>query len=161
MIALLQHYSLSDILIFTVFLALAIKGLITFFDWARDRIRQVFDAEHQHLSEKERLERRFQESSQMIKILQENQQKTDKILTYLSNKINMLIESDRDDIKAFITQKHHFYCYQKKWIDDFSLECLEKRYKHYEDEGGNSFIEGFMQQLRNLPKQPLPIVIKS
>lgn len=160
MIALLQHYSLSDILIFIVFLALAIKGFITFFDWARDRIRQVFDAEYQHLSEKERLEKRLQENSQMIRILQENQQKSDKLLKDLFNKISMLIESDRDDIKAFITEKHHYYCYQKKWIDDFSLECLEKRYKHYEDEGGNSFIGGFMQQLRNLPKQPPPIIIK-
>lgn len=159
MIALLQHYSLSDILIFIVFLALAIKGLVTFFDWARDRIRQAFDVEHQHLSEKERLEKRLQENSQMIKTLQENQQKSDKLLKDLFNKISMLIESDRDDIKAFITEKHHYYCYQKKWIDDFSLECLEKRYKHYEDEGGNSFIGGFMQQLRNLPKQPPPIII--
>lgn len=159
MIALLQHYSLSDILIFIVFLALAIKGFITFFDWARDRIRQVFNTEYQHLSEKERLEKRLQENSQMIRTLQENQQKTDKILENLSNKINMLIESDRDDIKAFITEKHHLYCYQRKWIDDFSLECLEKRYKHYEDEGGNSFIGGFMQQLRSLPKQPPPIII--
>lgn len=158
MIALLQHYSLSDILIFTVFLSLAIKGLITFFDWAKGRIQQAFDAEHQHLSEKERLERRLQENSQMIKVLQENQKKTDKILEELSTKISMLIDSDRDDIKAFITEKHHLYCYQRKWIDDFSLECLEKRYKHYEDEGGNSFIGGFMQQLRNLPKQPPPII---
>lgn len=159
MIALLQHYSLSDILIFIVFLALAIKGLVTFFDWARDRIRQAFNVEHQHLSEKERLEKSLQENSQMIKTLQENQQKSDKLLKDLFNKISMLIESDRDDIKAFITEKHHYYCYQKKWIDDFSLECLEKRYKHYEDEGGNSFIGGFMQQLRNLPKQPPPIII--
>lgn len=160
MIALLQHYSLSDILIFTVFLALAIKGLITFFDWAKERIQRAFDAEHQHLSEKERLERRLQENSQMIKVLQENQEKTDEILKELSTKISMLIDSDRDDIKAFITEKHHLYCYQRKWIDDFSLECLEKRYKHYEDEGGNSFIGGFMQQLRNLPKQPPPIITK-
>ena len=39
------------------------------------------------------------------------------------------------------------------WIDDFSLDCLERRYQHYADEGGNSFIEGFMEELRALPKQ--------
>lgn len=157
---LLQHYSLSDIVFFIVFLSVAVKEFITFFDWARNCLRQAFDVEHQHLSEKERLEKRFQDNNQMIKILQESQQKSDELLKDLSDKINMLIESDRDDIKAFITEKHHYYCYQKKWIDDFSLECLEKRYKHYEEEGGNSFIGGFMQQLRNLPKQPPPIIVK-
>lgn len=160
MMDLLQHYSLSDIVFFIVFLSVAVKGFITFFDWARNRLRQTFDVEHQHLSEKERLEKRLQDNNQMIKILQESQQKSDELLKDLSDKINMLIESDRDDIKAFITEKHHYYCYQKKWIDDFSLECLEKRYKHYEEEGGNSFIGGFMQQLRNLPKQPPPIIVK-
>lgn len=160
MMDLLQHYSLSDIVFFIVFLSVAVKGFITFFDWARNRLRQAFDVEHQHLSEKERLEKRLQDNNYMIKILQESQQKSDELLKDLSDKINMLIESDKDDIKAFITEKHHYYCYQKKWIDDFSLECLEKRYKHYEEEGGNSFIGGFMQQLRNLPKQPPPIIVK-
>ena len=72
----------------------------------------------------------------------------------LAKKIDILIESDKDDIKAYITKEHHKFCYDKKWIDDFSLDCLERRYKHYEDEGGNSFIGGFMQELRSLPKHP-------
>ena len=56
----------------------------------------------------------------------------------------MLIESDKDDIKAYITREHHFFCYEQGWIDDFSLDCLEKRYAHYKIEGGNTFIDGFM-----------------
>ena len=39
------------------------------------------------------------------------------------------------------------------YIDDFSLDCIEKRFKHYSDEGGNSFIENFMKDLRALPIQ--------
>lgn len=66
----------------------------------------------------------------------------------------MLIDSDKDDIKSYITREHHYFCYQVGWIDDFSLDCLERRYQHYEDEGGNSFIAGFMNELRTLPKQP-------
>ena len=84
--------------------------------------------------------------------LREEQKNTDDILECLSDKIDMLVESDRDSIKAYITEKHHHFCYQVGWIDDFSLECLERRFKHYRDEGGNSFIGGFMDELRNLPK---------
>lgn len=67
-------------------------------------------------------------------------------------KIDMLIESDKDDIKSYITREHHYFCYKIGWIDDFSLDCIEKRYKHYTDEGGNTFIGGFMEELRALPK---------
>ena len=76
-------------------------------------------------------------------------------LVSLSKKVDILIQSDKDDIKAFITREHHYFCYQKGWIDDNSLDCIEKRYTHYQKEGGNSFIETLMEQIRELPKQEL------
>lgn len=154
MIELLQHYSLSDILMFTIFLALAIKSLISFFDWANDRINKVFNKKHAKITEKEELEKYLEHENEAISALQNNQKATDKILNELSDKIDMLIESDKDDIKAFITREHHYFCYQKGWIDDFSLDCIERRYEHYEDEGGNSFITGLMEEIKSLPKQP-------
>ncbi len=153
MIALLQHYSLSEIFMFTIFLALAVKSLISFFDWANDRIKKIFNKEYSKLSEKEELERRLQHGSEVMTTLETNQKETDKILKDLSAKIDMLIDSDKDSIKSYITREHHYFCYQKGWIDDFSLDCVEKRFEHYEDQGGNSFVEGLMDQLRALPKQ--------
>ena len=153
MVELLQHYSLSDFLMFVVILALAVKSLISFFDWAHDRLKKVFNKEHNKLSEKEELERRLQHGSEAIAALKADEEEKDKVLKDLSGKIDMLIDSDKDDIKSYITKEHHYFCYQVGWIDDFSLDCLEKRYRHYADEGGNSFIEGFMNELRALPKQ--------
>lgn len=66
----------------------------------------------------------------------------------------MLIESDKEDIKAFITGQHHYFIYGKGWIDDYSMECLEKRFAIYEREHGNSFVEGLMNEIRALPKRP-------
>lgn len=153
MIDLLQNYSLSDVFIFTIFLALATKSLISFFDWVYARIKKVFDKEHSKLTKEEELERKLQRESQVMNTLSANQKATDSILQDLSAKIDMLIDSDKDDIKSYITREHHYFCYQVGWIDDFSLDCLERRYQHYADEGGNSFIEGFMDELRALPKQ--------
>ena len=155
MIELLQNFSLSDIIIFTILLALAIKGLVSFFDWAHDRIKKGFHKEHTKLNEKEELERRLQRGSQIMAMLQNEQETTDKILKDLSVKIDMLIDSDKDDIKSYITKEHHYFCYHLGWIDDFSLDCIEKRYDHYEDEGGNSFVGSLMTDLRNLPKLPI------
>ena len=72
----------------------------------------------------------------------------------IQSKMDLLIESDKDDIKAWITEKHHFYCYQQKYIDDYTLDCLEKRFTRYEAEGGNSFIHNLMDDLRELPRKP-------
>ncbi len=154
MVELLQHYSLSDALIFSAFLALAIKSFISFFDWAYDRLKKVFKKEQNIQNEKEQLQKRLNHGSKIMAELQGNQRNTDRLLQKLSQKIDMLIQSDKDDIKSYITREHHYFCYQIGWIDDFSLDCLEKRYSHYTAEGGNSFIQGFMEQLRSLPKQP-------
>lgn len=154
MLTLLQNYSLSDIFIFTIFLALAVKSLISFFDWFQEYLRKIFNKEYNKMSEKEKLEERLRKGDQTMSKLQINQKITDEILKNMSKKIDLLIDSDKDNIKSYITKQHHYFCYQVGWIDDFSLDCLEKRYKHYENEGGNSFIEGFMEELRALPKQP-------
>ncbi len=139
---------------FTIFFALAVKSLISFFDWAQDRFKKIFNKEYHKITKKEELERRLQHGSEVMTTLKVNQEVTDKILKDLSAKIDMLIDSDKDNIKSYITREHHYFCYQVGWIDDFSLDCLERRYQHYTDEGGNSFIEGFMDELRSLPKQP-------
>ena len=72
----------------------------------------------------------------------------------LTDKINLLVESDKDDIKAFITREYHYFCEQKGWIDDYSMDCIEKRYGHYIEERGNSFVKQLMEQLRALPRKP-------
>jgi hypothetical protein len=54
---------LSDILTFTIFLALAVKSLISFYDWAHDRIKRIFNKEYSKKDEKEELERRLKKGS--------------------------------------------------------------------------------------------------
>ena len=155
LIALLQNYSLQDIFICIIFIALAVKSLISFLDWAYDYIRKIFNFKHYKINEKEELHRRLQKGSEVMSTLEKNQKATDEVLDKLSTKIDMLIDSDKDAIKSFITEKHHHYCYKVGYIDDFSLDCIEKRFKHYSDQGGNSFIENFMKELRALPiRQP-------
>lgn len=153
MLALLQRYSISEILVFTVILALAIKGIISFIDWVNQKIKKSFHKGYDQIDEKKKINERIDENLSLITLLQEQQVEADKILTNLSAKIDILIASDCDDIRAFITREHHYFCYQKGWIDDFSLQCIEKRYNHYVDEGGNSFIKNLMEELRRLPKQ--------
>lgn len=138
---------------FVIVLAVSIQQCVNFFEWVKERVDRLFNKEHNNIIEKKQLEHRLQQGSEIMDDLKANQNETDAALKDLSDKIDMLINSDKDSIKAYITQRHHWFCYEKGWIDDFSLDCLEKRYQHYEDEGGNSFIGYFMDELRALPKK--------
>lgn len=154
MIELVEHFSFYQIIVFIVLIAAAVKGAIDFYDWAKDKLKTHFDKDYQSAQNELSEEQRFEENEEKIKKLEEDQEVIIATLDKLNGKMDMLIDSDKDDIKSFLTREHHYFCYTQGWIDDYSLECCERRYAHYKDEGGNSFIEGFMKELRALPKRP-------
>ena len=155
MIELFTMYSLSEIVTFLVTFALAIKGLVSFLDWAVERIKKVFKKQDKKNREKEILEERLLLGNEKMRAIEKEQEETKEFLKEMSKKVDLLIESDKDNIKSFITKEHHFFCYENKWIDDYSLDCIERRFSHYKDEGGNSFVEELMEELRALPKNPI------
>lgn len=145
MAQLFTAYSMSEIILFIIILAIAIKNLVQFIDWSKKRAKQA-------INENEK-------PAQLEKIAKDHEKELAEIktqLTELKNSVNLLIESDRDDIKHSITRNHHYFCYELGSIDDYSLDCLERKYSHYKDQGGNSFVASMMQDLRNLPRKVYP-----
>ncbi len=137
MLDLFKNYSIEQIFIFIILLGLAIKGIIDFWDWFKIRFSKPIKEEQ---SEKETQEK-------ILQNLENHNEQIDK----MAKLVNILIESDKDDIKAWITEKHHYFCYELGYIDDYHLQCIEARYKHYKEENGNTFIDSFMIDIRNLP----------
>lgn len=137
MLDLLKNYSLTDIAIFFIMLAFAIKGIVDFYDWAKNRITKT-------TSKQQSVEELHQKMMDTLELHNEQINKMAKL-------INILIKSDRDDIKAWITEKHHYFCYDLGYIDDYNLQCVEARYKHYKEEDGNTFIDELMKDIRALP----------
>ena len=146
MIELLSNFSIPQIILFIVLLAIAFKKIADFLDWFSERVTKRDNQKHGELIEEQQLHERLNNLEVSV------EQMTDSV-NKISHNLDTLINSDRDDIKAFITREHHYFCYQKGWIDDYSLDCLEKRYEHYIEEKGNSFIKGLMEEVRALPKQ--------
>lgn len=142
MLELLQSYTVTEIISFTILLALAIKAIISFWDWAKERLFKFFKKEEKGNSLDETLSKIIQSQEQLSKEVKE-----------INDIIQILVHSDKDDIKSFITKEYHYFMAQG-WIDDYSLDCIEKRYKHYIDEGGNSFIGQLMIEIRKLPHSP-------
>lgn len=151
---LFSSYGFGEIATFIVTIALATKGFVTFWDWAVNRLKQIFNKQNDREKEVDSQNEKIAHNEQAIVSLINQYSSLEDKLDKLGDRLDILMQSDKDGIKAFITEKHHYYCYEKKYIDDFNLDCLEKRYAHYVDEGGNSFIKGFMEELRALPRQP-------
>lgn len=158
---LLTRYTMTEIVIFIVFLAIAIKEVITFFDWAHNRLRCAFKKEDEHEDIKQQLNNVYKYlehlDTHFTTMIEENRVQSNK----MQETIDILLASDKDDIKAWITQQHHYFCYELGYIDDFSLDCIEKRYAHYKDEGGNSFIAALMTEIRALPKKGSQLVYQN
>ena len=169
MAQLLTTYSIHEILVFIIILALGIKGFITFWDWAAERLRKFFHKENQQDLDREKIQELSNDQTQILEDIQrifnkldtdngaieklsQNQEKLIENVDKMANKIDSLVDSEKADIKAYITEKHHYYVYEKKWIDDHTLESLEKRFEYYQKMGGNSFVEGLMSEIRKLPK---------
>lgn len=154
MTELFNNYTVGEIVSFVVTFALATKGIVTFWDWAVDRVKKSMNKQTQKERERQILEEKIERNEQKIIEVFKKEEENKQTLDNLSQCVNILVQSDKDAIKSYITKEHHYYCYKQKWIDDYTLDCIERRYLHYKDEGGNSFISDLIEELRDLPKQP-------
>ena len=152
MAALLKEFDLSQILVFIVLLAAAIKGVISFFDWAKERVTQKVHSDDIPANLDKKIDKLFDYNHKEIEHLKKEDAKLQERLNNLNTKIDVLLESDKDDIKAWITEQYYKFTKQGS-IDSYSLDCIERRYDHYKQENGNSFIKTLMEEIRTLPKK--------
>ena len=100
MLDLLKQYSVQDILIFIVILAIAIKGCISFFDWAYARVKQHFDEDNTEINKEKQTHLAIEAHTKSINALIKAQEQNIKQFDTLQKSIEMLIASDKDDIKS-------------------------------------------------------------
>ena len=104
MLDLLNNYSLTEIIIFVIMLSFAIKGIVDFYDWAKNRLNETTD--------------KIYTNKEIQKKVLETLELHNAQIEKMSKAINILIDSDKDDIKSWITEKHHYFCYELGYIDD-------------------------------------------
>ena len=154
---LLQTYNISEIILFIFLILIAVKEVIELYRYFKGMIKGGLKKEDYY-------ENKINEVIEKVDTLSERYDKTLIEMKNIQDEYNnhfeeqgksltILLESDRDDIKGYIVEKHHQFT-QQGWIDDFSMDVLTRRFKHYKDEGGNSYAERLMKELDQLPKQP-------
>ena len=148
---LFSNYSLGQIIIFAIILALAIKELIAFLDWANQRMHKKVNKDRNYIGMQQQIDTLIQDHTKDMEVLTQKREHLEDKLDVFEEKLNLLIASDKDSIKAWITAQHHHFM-EKGTIDYYSYDCISKRYQHYKAEGGNTFVDDLMEDINNLPK---------
>ena len=139
---LFDRFSLSDIIVCVFLVGFSIKSFVTFWDWAAFRLNKIFK---KGLSKKE-LDAKVNE-------LYHTKEQLYNVIDTINGKLNLLMDSDRDRMKAWIIEKHHFFCYEQKWIDKYTLDGIERVYERYKAEGGNTYVDKLIDEIRSLPNK--------
>lgn len=164
MIELFSTLTISQLLIFIVMIMLAAKELITILEFFWKKIRSIFDKEYEIKDEKkeildrldelsEQISQQREESQQFSTQLEELRQEYRNVCQKQQKTLDSLIASDIEDIKSDIVKQYHRFI-EKQWIDDFSMDAIERRFARYQEEGGNSYVHTLVEKLRQLPNEP-------
>lgn len=151
---LLTTFSPLTILLCCIMILLVFKGLVEYKRWVKKLRDEFYEERRQQQRDHELACGLTRSHDEQLQKIANNISGIKDDLDILSDTVQILVQSDKDDIKAWVTEQYHKFYQKKGWIDDYTLDCIQKRYSHYLEEGGNSFIETLMNQLRSLPHTP-------
>lgn len=149
---LLSQYSIETLVILVALLGFSIKAMSELWEWFYNKFKEHFSFRTQRDQDHQQLITQIKELSNGIKATQEEVQILKNNMTQFSDQMKITTERLQENSRNYIIDKHHYFCYQVKAIDDLSLQSLERRFLYYKAAGGNSFIDGLMEEIRELPR---------
>lgn len=149
---LLSQYSIETLVILVALLGFSIKAMSELWEWFYNKFKEHFSFRTQRDQDHQQLIEQIKELSNDIKATQEEVQILENNMTQFSDQMKITTERLQENSRNYIIDKHHYFCYQVKAIDDLSLQSLERRFLYYKAAGGNSFIDGLMEEIRELPR---------
>ena len=135
-------------------LAANLKNIKTDFSSTIDNLNQQMEALSKTVSE---IKEASDESDTTL-VMKMNQYETrqeeiNAKIDAVHENMNLLIESDKESIRSFITLQY-YECQEKGYIEIYVLQALEDRYEKYLVENGDTFIANLMVEMRKLPHVP-------
>lgn len=149
---LLSQYSIETLVILVALLGFSIKAMSELWEWFYNKFKDHFSFRTQRDQDHQQLIIQIKELSEGIKATQEEVQILKNNMAQFSDQMKITTERLQENARNYIIDKHHYFCYQVKAIDDLSLQSLERRFLYYKAAGGNSFIDGLMEEIRELPR---------
>lgn len=150
--ALFSQYSIEALILLIVMLGLSIKVISELWEWFYNKFKDHFSFRTQRDQDHQQLISEIKELSSEIKSTKEEIQFLKQDMNQFSKEMKITTERLQENTRNYIIDKHHYFCFKIKAIDDLSLQSLERRFLYYKAAGGNSFIDGLMEEIRKLPR---------
>ena len=154
MVGLIETFGLGTVVII---LLVGIAAIVSFIGWIkklwreRESFRQAnINAGRSAAQAEQAEESRFVSGESRIAQLELLVKQQGELLKEVKETNERLIRSDKLAIKTYIKEQHDTWV-PKGCIDGQILELLEERFEIYKEEGGNSWAERLMKDLRALP----------
>lgn len=136
---LLTKFDITTIILVLFMTAVAIREVFELYHYFYDKIYGKYEKQD---NEKDTIDNL---SATLASVLQQ--------VKDIDKKVNLLQESDKDAIKSWIVGLYHKYKENPKELEAMQMDLLERRYDHYKDQGGNSYIDQLMENLRTIYKE--------
>lgn len=136
---LLNTFDFKTIMLVLFLVAVGVRELIQLYRYFRMRIYGKFE-----MQDTERETMNSMEKSMQSVLLE---------LKDIDKKLTLLQVSNRDSIKSWILMSYQKYKENSAQLDSMQMDLLERRYQHYKDQGGNSYIDEIMDELRAIYKK--------
>lgn len=136
MVQFFQQYTLEATIIFLFMFGTALKQGYELVQYFRNKTVDHVDKIRE---QEETLEK-------VVKSIQQQQ----KQLQSITDKIDELLASDKDAIKSWIVMLYKQHKKDPSGLNSMQMDLLERRFSHYKKEGGNSYIDNLMQELREI-----------
>lgn len=149
---LFTQYSVEELILFIIIVLFVLKALNEIISYFYNKIKEHFGIENK----KEEWERGITEGLENIHSeingLKEQANKNHEKQKEIEATMALVQERLQENTRSYLIDAHHKFCYEIKAIDDLNLQAMERRYLYYKTAGGNSFIDGLMDQVRQLPR---------
>ena len=136
MVQFFQQYTIEATIIFLFMLGTALKQGYELVQYFRNKTFNHVD--------------KVREQEETLEKVIKNMQQQQKQLQSITDKIDELLASDKDSIKSWIVMLYKQYKKDPFGLDSMQMDLLERRFSHYKQEGGNSYIDNLMQELREI-----------
>ena len=153
----LTNYGVLPVLLI---LLVGVPAIVNFISWCkatwakREKFKQdAIETGRNEEREVEAEETRFTSGEARIATLEKNVELLTTMVTQQKEMIERLTKSDMLDIKSWIKVQHEKYM-NHGWIDTQALDLLCQRHEIYKEEGGNSWADCLVDDLKGLPRRP-------
>lgn len=149
---LFSHLSTEELIVLIIIMILAVKTVWSAAEWIWKKIKEQFDITNDKEKWEKDVAKSLESLDKKIDNLELQNQKTHEEQEKINNSLTLVQERLQENTRSFLIDAHHKFCYQVKSIDDMNLQSIERRYLYYKTAGGNSFIDGLMEEIRALPR---------